>query len=116
MKVEKRTCNVGEYLPLRRRLKKKGYRVGIGQIHLSFVSKHSSKQFYHKSGEIGIRKCLPHFKLHIYWRFEIIYKPNLAGNGVDTPPAFLCVKPLKKSSFTSPFVQYSLKVVANKEM
>ncbi len=113
MRVEKRTCNIGEYLPLKRRLEKNGYTVGIGRIHLEFVSKHATR---YRAGKFGIKKCFQPYRLHFYIRFEAIYKPNLAGNGVATPPAFLCAKPFKKSSLTSSLVQYFLKVVANKEM
>ena len=86
MRVEKRTCNLGEYLPLRRSLEKNGYTVGIGRIHLEFVSKHGTR---YKAGKFGMKKCFQLPRLHFYIRFESIYKPNLAGNGVSTPPAFL---------------------------
>lgn len=85
MRVEKRTCNIGEYLPLKRRLEKNGYTVGIGRIHLEFVSKHATR---YRAGKFGIKKCFQPYRLHFYIRFEAIYKPNLAGNGVATPSAF----------------------------
>ncbi len=87
MRVEKRTCNIGEYLPLKRSLEKSGYTVGIGRIHLEFVSKHATR---YKAGKFGMKKCFQPYRLHFYIRFEAIYKPSLAGNGVATPPAFLC--------------------------
>lgn len=88
MRVETRSCNVGEYLSSRRKLKKIGYTVGICWIHLNIVFRSTSRQFMHKCGKTGMKKCLPHLNLYFYWRFKVIYEPNLAGKGVATPPAF----------------------------
>ncbi len=83
--VENRICSVWEYLALRRNLKKSGYILGAGELHVGFTQKHSAR---YKTGKIGIKKCFQLSKLYFYIRFEAIYKPNLAGNGVATPSAF----------------------------
>lgn len=83
--VENRICSIWEYLPLRQNLKKSSYILGAGELHVGFTQKHSAR---YKTGKIGIKKCFQLSKLYFYIRFEAIYKPNLAGTGVATPPAF----------------------------